>query len=356
MKQIFILGRNPKLSREEIVSYIMARENYKEVFFDENFLLVEVLNEVNIQELGGTIKSGKIIFEGKNDEFRKFLDTNEIIPSDKFSYSILGNGEYEILQEKFKSEKKKAVLKHGRKKIRFQDGDDFGLARADYTLFLHDIKGIVYFGEINKEYSYLEIKKRDMGKPVRREEFAISPRLAKILINLSGVRAGQHLVDPFCGIGGIVIESLIKGINVTGIDNDRAAIENAKKNIEWLKQNFEIKSRYTLINSNSNSAPDMQFDGVATETPLGELFKKKPSDKEAKEIMVKFEDRIIPILRRLSRIKKHGAKIAITFPVIRNFKPDEKMIANESGLRIISGPILESRPEQFISREILVME
>jgi hypothetical protein len=37
-----------------------------------------------------------------------------------------------------------------------------------------------------------------MQKPIRREELAISPRLAKILINLSGAKKNNLLLDPFC--------------------------------------------------------------------------------------------------------------------------------------------------------------
>jgi tRNA G10 N-methylase Trm11 len=357
MKQVFILGRNPKLSRQEILSYLEARAiNFSEVLFEDNILVLEVSLLVNIQEFGGTIRSGAVEFEGAREEFEEYIIDNEIIPSDKFSYSIFGNGDYEILQDKFKLEKKRAVLKHGRRKIRFQGGENVNLPNSDFSLFYHLSDNRVYFGIINQEYDYSELKIRDMEKPIRREHLAISPRLAKILINLSGAKTGQNLLDPFCGIGGILMEGIIKGLNVTGIDSDKQAVADARKNIEWLLSKFKINVRYTLINQNSASTPDKQFDAIATETPLGELLKKKPSDKEAQKIIEDFERKIIPVLKRFKQVKRGGGRVAITFPVVRKFKVNKERIVRECGLRVVIEPIEEFRPKQFISREILVLE
>jgi hypothetical protein len=65
---------------------------------------------------------------------------------------------------------------------------------------------------------------------------------------------------------------------------------------------------------------------------------------------------MVPILKRLKKVKKPSAKIAITFPVIRNLHVDAKKMAERSGLRIYIQPILESRSDQFVSRDILVLQ
>ena len=100
----------------------------------------------------------------------------------------------------------------------------------------------------------------------------------------------------------------------------------------------------------------MQFSAIATESPLGKVLRKKPKDNEAKQIITNFEAYIIPILRRLKSVKRSSAKIAITFPVIRKFHVDVKKIASKTGLKIYINPILESRSDQFISRDILVLK
>jgi tRNA G10 N-methylase Trm11 len=355
MKQIFILGRNPNLSREEIFAYLKSRnQNFKEILYKENYLILELPFFLNIQHLGGTIRSGELIFTGNLSNFKKFLEVHEIIPSDKFSYSLLGNGDPEIFKEKFKREKKKAVLKQGRKNLRLQEGDIVKISNSEYNLFFYDYGKEIFLGRLDKEYDYTEIKKRDMGKPFRREELAISPRLAKILINLSGAKEGETILDPFCGVGVILLEGLSKDMNVIGVDKDREAIRNARGNIEWFNKNYSLKNKYTLLNQDSQKFNNSCFDAVATETPLGELLKKKPSKEEAKRIIDTFEKNIIPVLRKISQIKRKGVRIAITFPIIKCLKPDEKKIAEECNLKIELNPIIESRSDQNISREIIV--
>jgi len=359
MKTFFILGRNPELSRKEILEFMKARNReHKEILFEENFLVLET-NEgekFDIQEFGGVMWLGEITLEGTNEELLKHINQTEIIPSDKFSYAVFGNQDPQILKDKFKERKKKAMMKHGRQQIKFQDGTKHDLPNADFYIFYQEHKNIIYFGTSTQEYDDKEVKKRDMQKPIRRESLAISPRLSKILINLSGAKPRDLLLDPFCGIGGILQEALIKKMNVHGIDKDKEATIGAKENLKWLTSEYNTKNNYTIENSDSRKAPDMQFAAIATETPLGKVLRKRPDNKEAQQIIQNFEAYMIPILKRLKAIKKPNAKIAITFPVIRDIHTDSQKIAEKCNLKIYINPILESREDQFISRDIIVFK
>ena len=108
MKTFFILGRNPELSRQEILEFLKARSRtHKEILFAENLLIIQT-NEgekFDIQEFGGTMHLGEITFEGSEEELEKYLESEEIVPSDKFSYAIYGNLDPQILKEKFKKER-----------------------------------------------------------------------------------------------------------------------------------------------------------------------------------------------------------------------------------------------------------
>ncbi len=358
MKWFFILGRNPKLSREEILAYLLARSRkYEEIFFDENLLVIETSEgeRFNIQEFGGVLKLGEISFEGEESEFKNFVLNNELVPSDKFTYAVFGNLELEILKEKFKKEKKKAVLKHGRNQMELEGGKKINVPiNSDFSIFLYGFGGKIYFGLASQNYNSLEIRERDMEKPIRRESLAISPRLGKILVNLSGTKPGDLLLDPFCGVGGILQEALLKKIKVYGIDKDADAIKGAKENLNWIKKKYGFKESFVLKVGDSRKVDDLQFGAIATETPLGKVLKKKPDNNEAKQIIQNFEAFIIPILNRLKNSKRYSAKIAITFPVIRNFHVDVKKIAKKVGMKIVFEPIKESRKDQFISRDVVV--
>jgi tRNA G10 N-methylase Trm11 len=356
MKTFFILGRNPELSRVEVLEFLKARgRTHREVLFEENLLIVETDEgeKFDIQEFGGVMWLGEITFEGE-DGLEEYLESGEIVPADKFSYAVFGNGDEEIVKDVFKERKKKAMIKHGGKQIEFQGGEKVDLPKADFGIFFHESDDAVYFGLATQEYDNFQVKKRDMEKPVRRESLAISPRLAKILVNLSGATPRSLVLDPFCGIGGILQEALIKGINAHGIDKDKDATIGAEENLKWILSEYKTNARYTVEFKDSVKAPDLQFAGIATETPLGKVFRKKPTDNEAKKVIQDFEALIIPILKRLKSVKKPAANIAITFPAIRKFHVDAEKVAKKTGLKIYINPILESRSDQFISRDIVV--
>lgn len=359
MKTFFILGRNPELSRVEVLEFLKARgRTHKEILFHEDILIIET-NEgerFDIQDFGGIMHLGEITFEGTKEELKKYLEINEIIPADKFSYAIHGDFDIQILKDKFKAERKKAAQKHGRGLLEFQDGHKGKNPKADFHIFFHEVKDVIYQGLATQTYDPTEVKKRDMEKPFRREALAISPRLAKILINISGAKPHDRLLDPFCGIGSILQEALIKRINVYGIDKDKQASVDAGHNLRWLTREYDVKAKYQIDNNDSRRAPDLQFAAMATETPLGKLLTKKPSDNQARQIIQNFEAYMVPILKRLKKVKKSSAKIAITFPVIRNFHVDAQKLAERSGMKLYIRPILESRKDQFISRDILVLK
>ncbi|MCK4996760.1 hypothetical protein KAS08_00515 [Candidatus Pacearchaeota archaeon] len=359
MKTFFILGRNPELSRAEILEFLKTRNReHKEIMFRDNILIIET-NEgekFNIQEFGGIMWLGEITFEGTPEKLEEHLESIEIVPADKFSYGIFGNIDEELLKNKFKERKKKATIKHGSKQLKMQDGSKINIPKAEFYIFCYEDAGVTYFGTSTQEYDSKDVKNRDMNKPMRRELLAISPRLSKILINLSGAKPRDLMLDPFCGVGGILQEALIKGINVHGIDKDKQATIDAIANLEWMKENYKFNSKYTIENKDSRKTPDLQFSGIATETPLGKVLRKKPNDNEAKQIIRNFEAYMIPILSKLAKVKKPKANIAITFPTIRDFHTDAQKIAEKTGLKVYIKPILESRPDQFISRDIVVFK
>ena len=59
------------------------------------------------------------------------------------------------------------------------------------------------------------------SKPHKRPFFypgSMNPKLARCMVNLSRVKEGQLLLDPFCGTGGILIEAGLIGCKVVGSD------------------------------------------------------------------------------------------------------------------------------------------
>lgn len=365
MKYIFILGRNVELSVEEVKSFLESqRINFKIISKVSNGILVETDKKLEniVDKLGGVISIGEVLAEGKLNEIVKTLDKRELYfgKDNKLNYVVFDFGGKDFdeirdyLKYRFKDEKVKATEKKITGRIQLQDGSD----AVKVVSNLIDEQFFVFgntFGKIFEFCDYDKIEKRDMGKPVRREELSISPRMAKILINLAQAKEGEILLDPFCGVGVVLQEALLQKIKVVGIDVDKKAIAGAKQNLEWFK--FD-KLNYKLINGDSSNIRISKVDCVATEPDLGELQRRVPSPEKAKEIIRGFEKLIIDVINNLK--KEVRGKIVFTAPLIfagkKKISCNFEKISSETGLKIREGfPIDEFRESSFIGRSVVVM-
>jgi len=367
MKYLFVLGRNVELSIAEIKSFLEKESiSYRIISNISNGLLIEVnknLPKGIVEKLGGTISIGEVLAEGNFEKISKELDKQNLYDgkSNKLNYVIYdfhGKNFEDVrsyLKYRFKEEKLKATEKKLTGNIKLQGGEFVpniisNLIQEQFFVFENN------FGKITETCDYEKIEKRDMEKPVRRESLSISPRLAKILINLSQVKENEILLDPFCGIGTILQEALLQKINVIGVDKDKLATENAKLNLKWF--NFSDKD-YQIINEDSSKVKIQNVEAVATEPDLGELLTKVPNEEKAKQIILGFEKLMINVIKNLKKNVK--GRIVFTSPLIKTklkkISPDFKRISLQVGMKIANGfPIDEFREDSIVGRSIIVLE
>tara|TARA_Y100000310_G_scaffold339468_1_gene432181 strand:+ start:3189 stop:4088 length:900 start_codon:yes stop_codon:yes gene_type:complete len=111
---------------------------------------------------------------------------------------------------------------------------------------------------------YQRQEKFHLRRPDLRPGFfpvSLKPKLARGLVNLSGVKKGT-IWDPFCGTGGMLIEASLMGLEVQGSDIDPEMINSAKKNFKEYKIKGELKvadARKERINC----------DAIVTDPPYG---------------------------------------------------------------------------------------
>lgn len=366
MKYLFILGRNIELSIAEVKAFCRKKDiDFKQLGLIDNGLLIETkknLPKNAIDKLGGVISIGEVLASGKAKDIFNELDKKTIYygKENKLNYIVFNfNGvDFEdilfYLKQKFKKEKLKATDKKLTGNIRLQQGEfvpNVASKNIDEQYFIFENN----FGRIIEKSNYEKIEERDMKKPVRRNELSISPRLAKILINLSEVKENETLLDPFCGIGVVLEEALLQKIKVIGIDKDKGAIESAKRNLKWFGFNAED---YKLMSDDSSKVKIAKIEGIATEPELGELQKGMPSKEKAMEITRNFERLMVNVLKNLKESVK--GNIVFTAPFI--FTGKERVSCNfkdmglKAGLRIILEPINEFRTDSIIGRSIVVMK
>lgn len=361
MKYIFILGRNPELSIAEIFCFL-KKEDYKLVRSEnlEKALFVDIDRELEkgtINRLGGSIAIGKVLCKVNVKELgeQQIYDgeSNKLI---FVLWNFAKNNSYnkasDYLKKRFKEEKLKASEKPLTGTLELQDGkkERISAGLIDREYFVTDD----YFGIIHEKTNYKGLEERDMNKPTRREDLAISPRLAKIMINLSLIKKGEILLDPFCGIGVILQEALLQDIKSIGIDKDESAIHGARKNLEWHKF---TKDRYQLINNNSKIV-QVKAHSIATEPELGEKLKILPTRERTNVIIRNYEKLIFGVFSNF-RNRVFG-RIVFTSPLIKQHRGPRvganiNSLAKNLRMRV-SNRFQEFRENQIVGREIYVLE
>lgn len=101
------------------------------------------------------------------------------------------------------------------------------------------IRLIIYKSDVYicKEDYVLNKKYFQDFKPHKRPFFhpgCMSPKLARCMVNLSRIKKGQLLLDPFCGTGGSLMEGGLIGARVVGTDIDWNMKNGAAINCEYL--------------------------------------------------------------------------------------------------------------------------
>lgn len=367
MKYLFILGRNPELSRQEVLSFFETRgiEIVDERLID-NALLLEFRmfgdkDEIDvglIEKLGGVISIGEFLSEFNEVQELDNIDIYEGTKNN-FSYVVWNFSSHkdeisDYLKHRFKSEKLKVSEKKMRKSLMLQSGERVpvveSIVEEEYFVFNNT------FGKIVRHCDYEAIEKRDMQKPVRRESLSISPRLAKIIINLSKVKEDEMLVDGFCGIGVVLQEALLQNIRVVGVDLDNKAINGARENMKHF--NFP-RGHYMLLKGDSSRVEIENVRSLVSEPDFGETLKKIPTKEKAQEMITRYEKIMISVLNNMKKYVQY--RFVFTSPYIRIGKTkrlgaDFSKICAKTKLKLVDGfPISEFRENQIVGREIVVL-
>lgn len=124
--------------------------------------------------------------------------------------------------------------------------------------------GLLHLGLIVHHRPKGSIHRRRPRKRAVFHPSTMPPKIARCLVNLSEVKDGEVFLDPFCGVGGIIIEARLLGCNVVGVDAVSRMVRSARKNLA----HFGLES-YGLVRGDARNLPVRQIDGIATDPPYG---------------------------------------------------------------------------------------
>ena len=156
--------------------------------------------------------------------------------------------------------------------------EDLVVRGSDFTII--GVEGKTYLWKTIWIQDIDAYSKRDYGKTRDMLVGMLPPKLAQIMINIASPQEKGKITvyDPFCGLGTILIESiLMQNTEVYGSDISPENIEKTKKNINYARKNFEnsIKTAEAMILDAKwiSSSPYLKkTDVIVTEGYLGQVF------------------------------------------------------------------------------------
>lgn len=162
---------------------------------------------------------------------------------------------------------------------------------------------------------------RDFMRPHQDPSKTVSPRVARMLVNLATTSDKLSLLDPFCGLGTILQEALLCGHSVIGIDRDQRNVERSKENLLWTKARYRIgrlsMNLFAYDARRVSRARMPQVDAIASEPILLPIFKKNPSPADAKQAIQKVQEIYERCVREFgSVLSQKNRRFALTSPVL----------------------------------------
>ncbi len=120
-----------------------------------------------------------------------------------------------------------------------------------------------------KDFDRRKVAERPFFSPI-----SLHPRYARALINLTGARRGDTLLDPFCGTGGIVLEAALLGMRAIGSDIDPEMVDGCRRNLE----HFGVEAEVQVADVGDIPAMFGKVGAVATDPPYGRAASTKKED------------------------------------------------------------------------------
>jgi tRNA (guanine10-N2)-dimethyltransferase len=107
------------------------------------------------------------------------------------------------------------------------------------------------------------VERRPKKKPFFHPS-AMQAKLARCMVNLTKPKAGELLLDPFCGTGSTLIEAALIGCRVLGLDIQRRMVKGTIQNLTY----FNVKPEGMVV-ADARKLPITKIDCVVTDPPYG---------------------------------------------------------------------------------------
>jgi tRNA G10 N-methylase Trm11 len=381
-----LLGNTPQLSLLELETLLPGRISHASAHFAHISPATNEDETVNPQKLldltGGTVKmfqelatwqESAISESGLLDWISEYLLEKTEKPT--FGIYSQGFGEQLVTERDLKE-----AIKDKGGSCRYVDSTKIGISSAlslnhpeifDLMLLKVEDKAVLLQSVATQDID--DWTNRDRNKPYAdRKKGMLPPKVARAMVIVGlGKTYFEHqdvsakdtlLLDPFCGTGTVVMEADLLGFDAIGTDSSAETIENAKNNIEWMKQEYQTSNDITMFTAEAASSMlterigQGKIDTLVTEPFLG---KPKPNFRDLPNIFKGLEKMYLGSFKRWRSILKNNARVVIIFPKVDTGKRTfslESLIDKlaKIGYTTASDPVEYAREKAITRRQIMV--
>lgn len=386
---IAMLGRQPAIGMAEL-----ERMFGNVRWFSHDSAVVDS-DQLDIQQLGGTVKAGRVITELQSSDWRKASMEAVRIYTDKWTDSqnkiTLGISAYGFKVSPRDVQRTGLILKSHLKQrgvsLRLVPNEQsvLGTATSHHNklglsankvelLIIRGHGGNVIVAESTGAQNITALARRDQERPAR-DAFVgmLPPKLAQIMINLA-VRPTQNAVDAprildaFCGTGVVLQEAALLGYSVYGTDLSEKMVDYSRRNMEWITSKYRIASDYDIeLGDAMNTKWSHPIDAVVSETYLGQPFSAPPSPEKLDQVRRNCDHIITNFLKNIGQQVEPNTPFAIAVPAWNdgndNFthlplikKLDQLGYKQIEFKNVNAKDLLYYRPGQVVARELLVLQ
>jgi len=384
-KYIFIIGQSSQLAQSELQAVLSSKNDQIELL-EPNFVLAQTKQTSSelINILGGTIKIARYIqdidklADLDSKLWYEILSPNlQLDHKNYFGFSLYNDDNKNYNTLKITALKLKKTLKENNYKSRLVTSQEAELSSVivaknklignELLIIKHNNKYILAITEAVQDFEAYGL--RDMERPYRDSKSGmLPPKVAQMMINLSGKDIDRSILDPFCGSGTVLQEAMLLGYKkIYGSDISAKAVAETKANLDWLSEKFDIKANISITESDivniDKTFEANTIDLIVTEPFMGDARLIARQNKTSDLTDIKNELQILynRAFEKFQKILAPQAIIIFVFPIfhIDNsdiYTLDKKMISQIGFKYLLDEDIIYSRPDQKVARQITVWQ
>jgi len=253
-------GEHESIPKAEVIACLEAQDADYEIEFEDKGILVVGGEKIDIFEL-----QKRLALTHGIDVKYLIRQINEL--SNREQELEIGEGTFAVRARRIQSQHQELNIKELEKQIADMVKKDNVVDLENHEI---EIRVIVsdrcYIGKNLVKIDRSAFEERKVANRPYFSPVSLHPRLARALVNLSRVKLGQTLLDPFCGTGGILIEASFIGAHPIGSDVDSRMVTGCRQNLENLGMG-EIHLFEADISDVRNNVEHV--DAIATDPPYG---------------------------------------------------------------------------------------